>query len=114
MGEKTREFVGRQFIFEEISAFLASHERGYFLLLGDPGIGKSAIMAELVKDHGWIHHFNIRAEGINKTSDFLGNICAQLIANYRLNYSMLPPEARQDAGFLNRSAGGSIRQSQPS
>ena len=102
MGEKTREFVGRQFIFEEISAFIASHERGYFLLLGDPGIGKSAIMAKLVKDNGWIHHFNIRAEGINKTSDFLANICAQLIANYGLNYSMLPPEALHDAGFLNR------------
>jgi hypothetical protein len=100
--EKTGGFVGRHFLFQEILEFIDTNPRGYFLLRGDPGIGKSAISAKLVKDHGYIHHFNIRAEGINKTSDFLQNICAQLITVYDLNYAVLPPETTQNTGFLNR------------
>ncbi len=102
IAEKTGSFVGRQFLFQEIQAFIDTSPRGYFLLYGDPGIGKSAISAKLVKDHGYIHYFNIRAEGINKAGDFLRNICAQLIAVYSLDYPSLPPEATQDSGFLNR------------
>lgn len=99
---KTESFVGRSFLFQEIQEFIDSNARGYFLLYGDPGIGKSAILAKLVKDHGYIHHFNIRADGISGTSDFLQSICAQLIALYNLDYSSLPPGTTQDTGFLNR------------
>jgi hypothetical protein len=100
--EKTGSFVGRDFLFQEIQEFIDSNPRGYFLLSGDPGIGKSAISAKLVKDHGYIHHFNIRADGINETSHFLQSICAQLITVYDLDYSFLPSETTQDTGFLNR------------
>ncbi len=102
IAEKTDSFVGRYFLFQEIQEFIDTNSRGYFLLYGDPGIGKSAISAKLVKDHGYIHHFNIRAEGINKAGDFLRNICAQLIAVYSLEYTSLPPETTQDSGILNR------------
>lgn len=102
IAEKTTDFVGRAFVFHEIEQFIANNTRGYFLLIGDPGIGKSAISAQLVKDHGYIHHFNIAAEGINKASDFLQNVCAQLIAKYKLDHVILPPEASQDAEFLGR------------
>jgi ATPase family associated with various cellular activities (AAA) len=100
--EKTGSFVGRHFLFQEIQEFIDTNMRGYFLLYGDPGIGKSAISAQLVKEHGYIHYFNIRADGINEASDFLRSICAQLIAVYSLDYPSLPPETTQDAGFLNR------------
>ena len=102
IAEKTGSFVGRDFLFQEIQAFIDANTRGYFLLYGDPGIGKSAISAQLVKEHGYIHHFNIRAEGINKAGDFLRTICAQLIALYSLEYTSLPPEITQNSGFLNR------------
>jgi len=102
VAEKTGGFVGRHFLFQEIQEFIDTNPCGYFLLKGDPGIGKSAISAKLVKDHGYIHYFNIRAEGINKTSDFLQSICAQLIAVYGLDYTSLPHEATQDTGFLKR------------
>ncbi|MEM8831667.1 MAG: hypothetical protein AAGE96_20255 [Cyanobacteria bacterium P01_G01_bin.19] len=100
--EKTRGFVGRQFVSDSINEFIQTNSRGYFFLRGDPGIGKSALSAQLVKQEGYIHHFNIRAEGINKASDFLQNVCAQLIAVYDLQHAVLPPEATQDAGFLNK------------
>jgi broad-specificity NMP kinase len=33
------------------------------LVSGDPGIGKTAIAAELVKSGGHVHHFNILKKG---------------------------------------------------
>jgi len=98
--EKTRGFIGRRWVFEAINSFIDKNSRGYFLIIGDPGIGKSALAAQCVKQNGYVHHFNIRAEGINKTSSFLKNISAQLIANYNLSYSVLPPKTTEDAGFF--------------
>jgi hypothetical protein len=100
--EKTRGFVGRQFVFDAIGQFVAQHPRGYFIVRGDPGIGKSALMAHLVKTQAPVHHFNIRAEGISRPEQCLRNLCAQLITRYRLSHTELPSEATQDAGFLNR------------
>lgn len=107
--EKTRGFVGRTFVFDAVEQFIAHNPRGYFFVRGDPGIGKSALAAQMVKSNGYLHHFNIRSEGINKATDFLENICAQLIAAYDLDYAALPPEVTQDGGFfgdlLNAVAG---------
>jgi predicted ATPase len=100
--EKTHDFVGRSFVFDAITRFTDTHPRGYYFIRGDPGIGKSALAAQLVKTNGYIHHFNIQSEGINKTDTFLRNVCAQLIVVYQLNHTFLPPETTQDAGFLNR------------
>ena len=60
--EKTTDFVGRQFVFDAVSRFTDSHPRGYFFIRGDPGIGKTALAAYLVKTNGYIHHFNILGE----------------------------------------------------
>lgn len=100
--EKTRGFVGRQFIFDAIDQFINENSRGYVFVRGDPGIGKTALAAQIVKNRGYIHHFNIRAEGLNKASDFLKNVCAQLIAVYDLQHTILPPEATQDGSFLRK------------
>lgn len=47
--EKRRDFVGRQWLFDEIDAWRVSsrHERA-LLVVGDPGIGKSAFVAEMI------------------------------------------------------------------
>ena len=100
--EKTYNFVGRQFVLKEIDRFLEDRERGYFFLLGDPGIGKSAVAACLVADRGYVHHFNIAAEGINTPETFLRSVCAQLIITYGLPYTSIPATATQDATFLKR------------
>ncbi len=99
--EKTQGFVSRRWVFDLIDRFVDKHPQGYFQLLGDPGIGKTALMAEMVKRAGHIHHFNVRADGITRPETFLANICAQLIATYRLEYESLPREATRDATFLS-------------
>lgn len=100
--EKTRGFKGRQWVFDAVNCFLNEKPRGYFFIVGDPGIGKSALVAQMIKQNGYVHHFNIRAQGVSKASHFLNNVCAQLIANYKLGYEVLPPKASEDSGFLNK------------
>ena len=101
IAEKTTGFVGRKWLFEAIAGFIHAQKRGYFILRGDPGIGKSAILAQMAKREGFIHHFNVRAEGIRSPERFLSNVCSQLIATYRLDSASLPPEATRDSRFLN-------------
>jgi hypothetical protein len=101
--EKIHNFVGRKFVFDAIDKFINSNPRGYFVIKGDPGIGKSSIAAQLIKTHNYIHHFNIRSEGSNRAENFLSNVCSQLIKKFDLShYENFPPEATQDGKFLLR------------
>lgn len=97
---KTEGFVGRQWLFDAIDGFVAAETRGYVQILGDPGIGKTTLLAEMVKRRKHPHHFNIRSEGIQKPEQFLPNLCAQLVARFGLGPSSLPPEVSRDAGVL--------------
>lgn len=99
--EKTQEFVGRQFVFDAINRFITTHLCGYFFVVGEPGIGKSALAAQLVRRNGYVHHFNRRAEQINTPWRFMKNICSQLIIKYGLPHSDLPADAHQDAVTFN-------------
>jgi len=102
--ERTRNFVGREFVFDAIQRVLAGGEfaSGYVLVRGEPGIGKTAIAAMLVLRGAYVHHFNIAPENIRSPRQFLENVCAQLIVRYGLDYRMLPPQAGEDAGFLSQ------------
>jgi hypothetical protein len=102
--ERTKGFVGRQFIFQAIDALLADPQMpsGYIVIQGEPGIGKTTLIAQLVKQRGYIHHFNIGAQDIRSERDFLANVCAQLIVKYELPYHTLPQEATKDSGFLSQ------------
>jgi hypothetical protein len=98
--ERTRDFVGRQHVFQRVDQFIGSTRSGYFKIEGDPGLGKSAILAEYVRRTLCLAHFNVRALGIVTTAQFLQNICAQLIAEANLPYPSLPAEATRDGAFL--------------
>jgi hypothetical protein len=98
--DRTREFVGRDHVFEQIDKFVANNSSGYLTIEGDPGLGKSAILAEYVRRKGCIVHFNVRALGVVSSAQFLQNVCAQLIAEANLPYASLPAEATQDGAFL--------------
>lgn len=99
--DKTEGFVGRRWVFDAIGRFTREKPRGYFVVTGDPGIGKTALMAELVKRERFPHHFNVRQDGIQRPEQFLRNICAQLIVTYGLEPTPLPSDATQSARFLS-------------
>jgi hypothetical protein len=113
LADKTRDFVGREHIFEAIDQFFFSHSSGYFVIEGDPGMGKSAILAEYIRRTGCIAHFNVRAQGIVSAWQFLENVCTQLIVDFGLPYASLPANAIQDGAFLARLLGEASAKLEP-
>jgi hypothetical protein len=100
VAEKAREFVGREYVFTAINDFLSSNPCGYFIIEGDPGLGKSALLAEFARRTASIAHFNVRSLGINTAGQFIQSVCAQLVAEADLPYTTLPSQATEDGAFL--------------
>ena len=102
IADKTKEFVGREYVFDAIEAFIANNPKGYFTIIGDPGQGKSAILAKYVQDTGCIAHFNLLLQGPNRADQFLESICRQLIERYELDYNSLPLNTTRDGELLGQ------------
>ncbi|HOW72817.1 MAG TPA: ATP-binding protein [Phycisphaerae bacterium] len=105
--DRLREFQegSREYVFAALDAFVNDGDEpsGYFWITGDPGVGKSSILAKLVKDNkAGAHHFNIASEAIASRRQFLGNICAQLIVRCGLGYDGLPDGFDESSAFLNK------------
>jgi hypothetical protein len=81
---KTETFCGRNFVFTEFLQFLEKNSKGYFTVVGDAGMGKSAIAAKYVWATQSPCYFNVRSEGRNKPELFLKCIRQQLIKRYQL------------------------------
>jgi hypothetical protein len=104
IGQKTQDFVGREFVFSAINNWLRNpgFPSGYIAIIGEPGIGKTALLAQLVRQCGYIHHFNIAAQGMRSHREFLRNICAQLIVRYQLGHDTLRSDADEGSAFLSQ------------
>ncbi len=50
--DRTSGFIGRTFFFDHVDELISHHHRGYIRIKGEPGIGKSAFAAQLVKQKG--------------------------------------------------------------
>lgn len=100
--DKTHEFVGREYAFERIEQFQERYPGGYLLIQAEPGLGKSALLAEYVRRTGCIAYFNSRSHGQVSASQFLTSVCAQLIVDYGLPYTAVPDGAEQNGAILHR------------
>jgi hypothetical protein len=84
---KNQNFVGRGFVFASINEFLQQQDRGYFTIIGEPGIGKSAIAAHYVRQNSSIAYYSLEAfpsQSLSKCrqnlyENFLATISNQLI-----------------------------------
>lgn len=99
---RTEVFVGRDYVFSTFDAFINKEDNGYFIIQGDPGEGKSAILAEYVRRTGSIAHFNIRSEGITRPTQFLDNICSQLERRFGLSESLVSLKKSGEDGRLRK------------
>lgn len=101
--QRTANFIGREYIMNAIDDRLVDvgQPSGYIVIRGEPGIGKSAVMAELVRARDYVHHFNVATGGVRTAGQFLRNVCAQLILRYELPYQELPADAGLDNNFLD-------------
>jgi nucleoside phosphorylase len=94
-------FVGRDAILARIKEVIKSRDSAYCHVLAHPGVGKTALMAALVSDGDYIHHFNIRTSGVVSPQAFLGNVCARLIARYQPGRAVPDPESLSDGAYLS-------------
>ncbi|MBM4431115.1 MAG: DUF4062 domain-containing protein, partial [Chloroflexi bacterium] len=78
-------FVGREWLLAEVDAFLRDHDRGYFILEAEAGLGKTTFLAWLARERGYIHHFVQLAPGLDGVGRGLKNLASQLVLAYRLN-----------------------------
>jgi len=100
--DKIQGFVGREYVFDAIQTFIQQNPKGYFTIIGDPGMGKSAILAKYVQDTRCVAHFNVQLQGPNRADQFLESLCKQLIARYQLPYDPLPSNTTRDGEFLGQ------------
>lgn len=96
-------FIGREEVFQELDSFTGNpaNRSGYFIVQGEPGTGKTALMAHLARERKYLHHFNVALQGINTPQQFLGNVISRVILRYGLSYSELPQEAFASGSCLN-------------
>ena len=94
-------FVGRIWLLEIVDSFLLNNDRGYFILEAEAGFGKTAFLAWLVRERGYIHNFCELTPGLNKIGDGLKNLASQLALAYNLiDEGMLPNDAASRPDYL--------------
>lgn len=103
---KNHNFVGREFVFSAINNFLNQSDRGYFTIIGEPGIGKSAILAHYVSQNPGFVYYNVEIAGKNRVEEFLTTIYTQLIEIAQNQGSKniadnFPDYSTEDSGFLS-------------
>ena len=76
--EHARGFVGRHAANRALEQFLSTHRRGYFVVVGGPGQGKTALAAHWVKAHSYAHHFVNRSGGRSDVRFILRSLLEQL------------------------------------
>lgn len=91
INKSTEGFTGRQWVRDAVIDFIESKSSRYFLLLGEPGSGKTAFMASLINEKGFPpHHFIGKGslEEIETSFDwcdpvrFAESVGYQLVYNY--------------------------------
>jgi len=86
--EKTEHFVGRNQELKELEDWVTSKSKGYLLIEGSPGVGKSALLASLTKmdlpNVQTIWHFIRRQDGPTPEK-FLRSVISSLAARFSVH-----------------------------
>ncbi|WP_168643614.1 ATP-binding protein [Dolichospermum sp. UHCC 0259] len=105
--QKSANFLGRDFVFTAINNFLNRYNRGYFTIIGLPGSGKSAIIAQYINQNNppenrQVIYYNAELEGKNHAEEFIKYICSQIIATFdQISLPNLPDNATEGSWFLS-------------
>jgi hypothetical protein len=102
-------FVGRHAVFEKLQRFAAQNRAGYFEIVGEAGLGKTALAAEIARRRDAIVFFAGPSLGADRPDQFLAHVSASLILRYKLGYNTLPARAGEDATYLVRILRESVK-----
>lgn len=87
---KTRYFVNRESELGAIDEFLRQNACGFIFVTGSHGVGKSSLLAKLVRQRGYVHHFDIRTEGLFGSRSRVVALQRQLLQRYPLPRRLQP------------------------
>lgn len=99
--EKTENYVDRPLISTIINNFLQNHNHGYFTLIGSPGSGKSAILANYTIQNPQTVYYSAEVEGKNRADEFLITLCTQLTQKIDNQNPVLPDNVTEGSWYLS-------------
>lgn len=105
------DFVGREWLIDDLDRFLEEHDRGYFVIQAEAGLGKTALLAHLVKTRGWIHHFAEQAPGEAGINNTRLNLAAQVMRAFELDSGHDGPAAVPETAAARPDYLGSLLRS---
>jgi WD40 repeat protein len=76
-------FTRRDWLIDQIDAFVGDRRRGYVIIRAEAGVGKSTLAAHLVRTRPWLHHFT-RLPGGRSPVAARKSLAAQLIRRWDL------------------------------
>lgn len=98
---RLKHFVGRELIMNKINEFISSEDSGYLFIEGPPGIGKTAIISNFIKQNpNSIFHFNIASQGVNTVRQFLHSVKNQIAFKYSLDLPEVPISPDKYSSYL--------------
>jgi hypothetical protein len=98
----TRGFVGRDAVLAELDRFAAANAGGYFEIVGDAGLGKTALAAEIAQRRGAIAFLTSASGGTQHAAQFLKHVSAELLIRYELDLKALPSGVADSPAVLTQ------------
>ena len=98
------DLVNRQWLKNEINAFVNENDRGFIFIEGEEGTGKTIFLAQLAHDWSSIHHFFSLPQGSKGFQLARHNLGAQIIREWGLEDWITPnrfQEMASSKNFLN-------------
>jgi tetratricopeptide (TPR) repeat protein len=99
--KQTKRFVGRDHIFERLASFAKRRACGYFCVVADAGLGKTALAAMWAKRSSASAFFANASAGLTRADQCLNHLSVDLIARFDLRHDHLPLRAGEDSAFLS-------------
>jgi hypothetical protein len=90
--DRAATFTGRKHILDQLDAIIGqpAFPCGYVLVTGEPGIGKTALLSQVIKTKKYPYHLNNRRQGVTSAAAFLNSICGQLADRYGIPVPSAP------------------------
>ncbi|HXI29465.1 MAG TPA: AAA family ATPase, partial [Vicinamibacterales bacterium] len=98
--QSNRWFAGRSELFDALRAFIGRQPRGYFRIVGDAGLGKTALAVEIARRYRGPAYFVSATAGRTVPEQVLATLCAQAIVRYRLARVPLGSDAGRSSEVL--------------
>lgn len=76
--QKSHSYIGGEETLQAFESFCGSHRRGYFIICGSPGQGKTALACRIISSGHYAHHFINRMGGRDEPRLILLSLLAQL------------------------------------